>query len=209
MPDSLIPPDGRTVKCGRCAHQWHTPGIEGNASFADLAAAAAAEEDTGPVIRRQLPVVQPDPYSTMPFILAALMMLLLWPLLELSAHYRNWIDAPVARSLYAMAGIHTSEGLAFDNVTMQKNKLGGGQTQFLISGSVSNHAAVARQVPSVRVSLKNKDGKSIWTREYEVNETLDPGAAYPFRIDNVSTSFANDVSSIVLDLGHGLQLTMR
>jgi len=84
-----------------------------------------------------------------------------------------------------------------------------GTTQYLIAGSVSNHGARPRLVPSVRVELKNKDGKAIWVREYEVGETLDPGATYPFRIDNVKTSFAPSVTAVVLDLGHGLQLQMR
>lgn len=212
VPDRLIPPEGRTVKCGRCAHQWHADAIEGAQapSFAELAAAAAGEgNDAAPVIARQLPVVTREPIGTMPFIAAALAMLILWPALQFTAHYRSWIDAPVARSIYGIFGIHTTEGLAFDSVTMQKGETPNGQTKYLITGSISNHAEVVRLVPTVRVELKNKGGKALWTHEYEVGELLDPGAAYPFRIDNVSTSFADSVTSIVLDLGHGLQLTMR
>ena len=215
VPDRLIPPEGRTVKCGRCAYQWHADAPAGS-DFAAMAAAAAdaqpeagEEADTGPIIRRQLPVVTPEPVRPLPFIVAAIILLLLWPTLQLAAHYRSWIDAPVARSLYAIAGIRSSEGLAFDTVAMQKNKAGNGQTQYLISGSISNHSDVARFVPTVRVALKNKQGEVLWKREYDVGEMLDPGAAYPFRIDNVSTSLSGSVSSIVLDLGNGLQLSMR
>ena len=209
VPDSLIPPDGRTVKCGRCAHQWHCEGLpraEG-ATFAEMAAAAAG--DAAPVMPRQLPVVAVQPIRPLPFMIAAIIMLLLWPLLELTAHYRTWIDAPIARGLYGLAGIHTTQDLAFDAVTLQRNQMKDGQTQFLIAGSLSNHGAVERTVPTVRVELKNKTGDTMWTREYPVNEKLAPGATYPFRIDNVTTSFAGNVVSIVLDVGHGLQLTMR
>ena len=59
------------------------------------------------------------------------------------------------------------------------------------------------------MQLKGKDGGVLWERDYEVNEMLKPGEVYPFRIDNVETAFAASVTSIVVDVGHNLQLMMR
>lgn len=211
VPDALIPPEGRTVKCGRCAYQWHADGLpadlhEEAASFAELA--AAAQEEAAPVAPRQLPVPQRAPLKPTPFIIGTAAFAVVWLILGFMAYYPGWMQVPGLRNIYRNLGITTTEGLVFENVSMQRQKMET-KTQFLITGSIANHAAENRMVPTVRVQLKNEDGEAVWEREYEVNEPLAPGEPYAFRIDNVETSFADSVVTIALDLGHPLQLMMR
>lgn len=219
VPDALIPPEGRTVKCGRCANQWHAdkPIPMENEAFADMAMDASQsgmdpnidpDEEALPVVPRQLPVVQPKIWPLKPFIIAVPVLTCLWLVLAIMAYYPRWMELPVLRSLYSAMGITSTEGLAFDDTTMQRNKAGT-KTQFLLAGSIANQSSERRIVPTVRVQLKNKEGEILWSRDYEVNEPLEPGGVYPFRIPNVETSFADSVTSIVLDLGHPLQLMMR
>lgn len=206
VPDALIPPEGRTVKCGRCAHQWHADAsltAEGE-SFAELAMAA----QEAPVNPSRLPVRQAEPIAARPFIFAALTLFVSWVVVAFIAYYPGWQQAPVLGGVYRAIGIYPTDGLVFEDIGMQRNE-GEGRTQFVIAGSVTNHAPEARMVPVVRVQLKNKQGEAIWERKYPVNEMLEAGKPYAFRIDNVETSFAGSVASIALDLGHPLQLMMR
>lgn len=214
VPDGLVPPEGRTVKCGRCAHQWHADGpipMEGE-DFAAMAQQAAEASETAeyeaPVVPRQLPVRVASPLPRLPFVLGTVAAAASWLIVAFIAYFPSWMEAPVLRGIYESFGVRSTAGLVFEDISMQRNQVEA-QTQFLISGSVTNRSAETRMVPAVRVQLKNKEGAAIWERVYPVNEPLEAGKPYAFRIDNVATAFAGSVSSVVLDVGHPLQLMMR
>jgi hypothetical protein len=59
------------------------------------------------------------------------------------------------------------------------------------------------------VLLKNQHGESVWGREYPVNQELEAGEVYPFRITNVETNLASSVATIAVDMGNSLQLMVR
>lgn len=208
VPDSLIPPGGRTVKCGRCAHQWHAENPDAPVDFAALVseAEAQAELETAPINPSQLPTVQRAPKSSGPYKWSAALLLLLWMGVAFVAYYPKALSS--LGSIYGIFGITSSEGLSFADVSMQRNA-GETRTQFLLSGGIVNQSSEPRIIPTVRVQLKNEQGKVVWARDYPVHEKLEPGATYPFRIDNVETSFGGNVKTIALDLGNDLQLMMR
>ena len=166
------------------------------------AAIAADTTATVPAVkRRQL--------RARPFKIAAPVLALVWAILAFIAYFPHWHHAPVLSGIYRTFGIEPTDGLVFADVHMEKSVGQGGKTQFILSGSIVNHAAMLRNVPTVRVKLKTADGKTVWSREYAVNVALKAGEVYPFRIANVETSFGANVTSIVLDVGHALQLMMR
>jgi predicted Zn finger-like uncharacterized protein len=220
--DSAIPAAGRTVRCGKCANQWHVAPPESVAlAEAALAALTAADGDAtklpqppvDEVVKplapgANVPALSRRKLHAKPFIIATPLIAATWLVLALIAYFPSWLDAPVASSVYKSMGIKTTQGLVFSDVTMEREQEGS-KTRFVIAGSVSNHASDARTVPDVRVTLKDKDGKPIWGREYPVGVEIAAGSVYPFRITNVETSFAGSVASIVLDLGHPLELAMR
>ncbi len=211
VPDPLIPPEGRTVKCGRCSHQWHADKPEGAAipEFVAMAAEHAIQDNPVSSTPPQLPVIRKGPISATPFMWGVPLVIGLWVLVAFTAYYPNWLRQPVLSGIYRAAGVTPTDGLVFEDVAMQRLTKEAGQTNFLLAGSISNRSAEPRILPVVRVQLKNPEGAVIWSRDYEVNETVKAGDTYPFRIDNVETSFADNVASIALDLGHPLQLMMR
>ncbi len=214
--DSMVPVEGRMVRCGKCSHQWFVNNPAGAPATTDDAAApsfeAALATATGQAeLSGNVPALSKRRISPRPFKLAVPMLALGWLCLAFVTYFPKWMTVPGLSSLYAAAGITSSEGLVFDNVHMdrEEGKEGDERTRFIVSGSIVNHAAEPRMVPTVHVALKDETGKAIWGRDYTVNTKLEAGEVYPFRIDNIQTSFAEDVSSIVLDVGNTLQLMVR
>ena len=115
---------------------------------------------------------------------------------------------PGLKSLYSAMGADANDGLVFADVTMER-ETEGSKTKFILAGSIRNFSNAPRTVSTVRVSLRDKADQAIWGRKYPVNVTLKAGEVYPFRITNVETVFADNVSSILVDMGHSLQLLVR
>lgn len=147
-------------------------------------------------------------FSATPYKWAAGVIAAVWLVLAFITYAPKWANLPVLSGIYQALGATPTDGLLFADVTMEREQIEG-KTRFILSGSVRNHANAARKVPVVRVSLRDKNNKAIWGREYPVNTELKAGEVYPFRITNVETSFANSVTSIVVDMGNSLQLMVR
>ncbi len=231
--DAQIPTGGRTVRCGRCTHQWHVekPHNEMGEAAApamgavDEAPAVAATEDflnqleaamdasTGEPAAPlksgfSLPVVARKKVSTRPFKIAAPAIAAAWLVLAFITYFPAWMHTPGLKTVYGSLGIEATDGLVFSDVSMERTQEGS-KTKFILSGSIRNHSNETRAVPTVRVSLRDKADKAMWGRDYPVNAELKAGEVYPFRITNVETVFAANVSSIVVDMGNSLQLLVR
>ena len=220
VPDTAIPDAGRMVKCGHCKNIWSVSPAD--ASTAPVVKLAAFEEVPAPDKRpaekkpaskhtKKAATTAPSTIwakLTVPLILATPALAICWMVLAFIGHYPTWMGAPVVGAIYKSLGIQSTEGLRFNEVTMQRIEKEG-KTNYILAGSIANQSSVDRIVPSVRVMLNDAKGKQLWTREYVVNEPLKGGAMYPFRIANVETAFGSQVASIVVDVGHPLQLMMR
>lgn len=222
--DALIPEAGRTVKCGKCTHQWfvtrameepvpiaaaeapaHTETVMPD--FAALTAQAYQEAPAQPFEPKQLPTIPAKPFSAVPFMIAAPLLAACWLIIAIFAYFPDWQTGPL-KGIYSSMGATDTSGLVFADVAMERQKAGE-RTRFLLTGSIANHGTQPRTVPSVRVELKDNNGKVVWKQTYEVGEAVEPGQVYPFRIDNVETTFADRASSIVLDIGNSFELMMR
>ena len=222
VPDTAIPPQGRMVKCSKCAHAWHTSEpkpedvvVPEPAPIAPVPEVPPPAMDEVNVVVEPAPIHTPEPSKTKPlaiptkpFIIATPALAAMWLLFAFMGHYDSWISKPVLGAVYKTFGMQPTDGLAFEDVAMQHHEKDG-KTQYILAGSIANHASVDRIVPSVRVMLNDKNGKTLWEREYVVKESLKGGEVYPFRITNVETAFGDSVTSIVVDVGHKLQLMMR
>jgi predicted Zn finger-like uncharacterized protein len=228
--DHLIPPDGRTVKCGACKHDWHVSPADSAADAAQPAtvdsanfAAAVAEEMASPSpmsevgepepvatapAPKNLPVVSLKKLPVLPMQIAAAVLLLGWCISAIYGNFYNWQNMGGLKSVYAALGVIPTDGLRFDKVEMTREKQGQ-RTRFLLTGKVVNESPKPRTIPLVRVVLTDKDGKEIWSREYEVSKDVAAGDEYPFRISNVETSFGNQVHRVTMDLGNEMQLSFR
>lgn len=222
--DRLIPAEGRTVRCGACSNQWHVNNPAGpdtddfkkvlaeelaeEQAVAEAIAAKADAPATSRIPTPNVPALTKRQIPLRPLKIALPVLVGLWALLAVMTYFPRWTETPAIRSIYSVFGIHSTAGLAFADVKMER-EIAETKTRFVLSGNIMNHANVAREVPVVNVALKDKRAKAIWTRAYPVHITLKPGESYPFRIVNVETSFADAVSTITLDLGNSLQLMNR
>lgn len=218
--DALLMPAGRTVRCGACKYEWYVQAPEPlrveleaiaheeMTHVDDVETTPTPEEVTPLVPGANVPAIARRKLPKKPFVIAAPVLALLWVILAVYAYFPNWQYGPL-KGIYRALGAMPTDGLLFDNVHMEKIPGTGGKTKFVLSGSIVNHAATERTVPSVRVRLKNKDGEVLWERVYDVNLALKGGEVYPFHVDNVETSFASSVSTIVLDVGSPMQLRVR
>jgi predicted Zn finger-like uncharacterized protein len=234
--DAIIPQAGRTVRCGACSNQWFVepaqppvealPIAEGEApppapseethakvDFATLAEAAAASPEAATpkldeVAARKLPVVAKRQLPVWPFMTGGGVLAASWLIMAFIAYFPHGQRLPVVRGLYSAFGVTDTDGLVFEEITMESKKTET-RTQYILAGSVANHAASLRELPKVRVELKDKDGEVVWARAYPVNHQIKPGEVYPFRIEDIKTSFGDKVTTVVIDLGHPLELAVR
>lgn len=211
--DALIPAAGRTVRCGACSHQWHLASANPEAAQALPVAALSPDAVFSPEIAAlsagsNVPAITRQPMSARPFKRAVPVLAAVWAVLAFITYAHAGIQVPVVSALYRMVGAQSTEGLAFANITMERVQEGS-KTRFILTGVIANRAPEMRHVPTVRVVLKDKQGGAVWAREYPVNVDVKAGGSYPFQIANVETNFASTVSSIVLDVGTGLQLMVR
>lgn len=220
--DAMIPPEGRTVKCGRCANQWFVESAVPEAVAAPEPAApepvvAAPIVETPPPVPEaapvapaptQLPAPQPFALPVKPFMVAAPLLAACWLIVALYAYFPT-AQYGLFSGIYGALGASDTRGIVFDEVTMEEQDAGEGRVRYVLFGSMANHAATARHIPRVRVALKDKDNDVLWSRTYPVDTIVKPGEIYPFRIEDVQTSFAGRVSAVVMDVGNNFELVMR
>ncbi len=227
--DAQVPPAGRTVRCGRCAHEWHAvheapstaiaeavpladPALDSTSTTTDAAALPPISEPPDSIAPlmpgANLPAIAKPPRSAKPYQLAAAALAVTWAVLALLTYFPRGVELPVISGLYRAIGASPTEGLMFADLSMEK-QIDDVKTRYILAGSIRNESAVTREVPTVRVRLEDASGNRLWGREYPVRKTLKPGEVYPFRITNVETSFAGSVRMIVVDMGHPLQLLVR
>lgn len=235
--DALVPPGGRTVRCGACKHQWFV-GLASPAAtiqevapgFAEVSEPAAPPsptqtatvdfatlaENAAPMpapklegaAARKLPVVKKRLLPTWVFASGAGLLATSWLVLAVIAYFPSWQHSLVFTGLYKSIGAVATDGLVFEEVSMEKQKQEG-RTQFILAGSIANTAAQLRRLPKVRVELRSAEGKVLWKRNYPVNQTIKAGEVFPFRIEDVQTSFGDRVTTITVDIGNSLELLVR
>jgi predicted Zn finger-like uncharacterized protein len=236
VPAKAVPPGGRSVRCSRCRHEWHAyatqdapvivepvmkpieiapPEPEPQAVPMDddflsrVELAMAQQEATQKTFKRSARTTEiKPPRSAKPFKIAVPCIAAAWAVLAMFTYYPTWSYSALGGKVYSAFGVEPADGLVFSDVTMQREKTDAG-TKFLLSGSIRNYSSADRNVPTVRVSLRNKNNEPVWGREYPVNTALKAGEVYPFRITNVETSLASSVTSIVVDMGNSLELLVR
>ena len=199
---------GRTVRCANCANTWHQnppadapltldapterpsgvelhgPGAEDAADAADTDLAAASRRRAA--FRAQLPALAEKPPSrkrriTVLAIAALLVCAAAFIILGRDKVASLW---PPAAELYAKAGLPvTPPGPAFEirNTTPRLDKENG-VAIVVVEGEIANVSHVARDVPRLRIILKDKDEKEVEQTTVSVpGPRLLPGASVPFR----------------------------
>lgn len=220
--DRLIPEGGRTVRCSKCTHAWHVERTSFSSALEAATPVVAEIVMPGPATPAPEPAARARPAlnrgrraadklkakNPRPYKIAAPVFAVCWLAMAFVAYSPSWSRVPGLSSLYAMVGAVPTEGLAFADISMTREQEGS-KTKFILAGVIRNTTKEARQVPTVRVLLKDKNNNTLWGREYPVNTALKAGETYPFRISNVETAFAKNVARIVVDMGNSMQLMVR
>lgn len=220
--DSLIPAGGRTVRCGNCSNQWHVDKPAGDTGdFQQLLREADPMDNTpaeeflrvrpshGQSSAANVPALAPKQLPLKPFKIAVPVLALLWLVLALLTYFPGWVETPGLSSIYSIVGVHSTRGLIFADVKMEREDMEEGKVRFIVSGNIRNTAKVDRTVPIAKVTLNDEDNNPVWSRTYEVNELVKAGEAYPFHITDIETRRADAVKTITLDLGNSLELMTR
>ncbi|MCI5049794.1 MAG: zinc-ribbon domain-containing protein [Rickettsiales bacterium] len=146
------------------------------------------------------------PKSIIPLIIGAVVMLIVAMVVSLFAFQSSL--QPSMPGIYEMMGMPRTDGLVLMDVKMRR-KPSNDKARFIVEGRIINEAEEPRHVPVLRVSINDKEGNPIVSREYEADVVLEPGAAYPFRASRLDTSFVERVDHLTVDLGNGAELMLR
>lgn len=186
--------------------------VEGEAFMNQLEAVISATEakmGTKAAPKRTTPISTRKPRNVKPFKMAVPAIAATWLVLAFITYFPKWLEMPVLSGVYSAFGVKVTDGLVFSDVTMQREREGS-KTKFILSGSIRNQTNTTREVPTVRVKLRDKNNNSLWGREYPgEGKELKAGEVFPFRIKNVETVFASSVDVIEVDMGNKLQLLVR
>jgi predicted Zn finger-like uncharacterized protein len=190
----------------------HAPDL---ATFEAALAAVTAEDATGKKTvagknkaKVKISGAPRKPREVWPYKIVAPVLAMGWLVLAFFTYFPSWQYAPVLRNIYYVFGVVPMDGVALKDVAMRR-EAEGQRTRFLITGNIVNNEAKPRNVPMMRVQMRDRDDETTWARDYLVNKSLEPGEVYPFRITNAETNFAKDVHTLVVDVGHPLELLFR
>jgi predicted Zn finger-like uncharacterized protein len=178
--------NGRVVRCAQCSHTWHQTPPDDLARPVDL----VSPPPDSPDLDADRPVQLPAVPRKRRFPWAAIGWLIFFALLAAAAvgtvTARDDIVAkwPPAARLYAMIGLPVEPpgaGLDFRKVS-QARITDNGKPALQIEGEIVNVSNVARDVPKLRIALKDRSDRELqsWTFS-ATEERLLPGASVPFR----------------------------
>lgn len=191
VPDDKLRPDGRKVKCGKCAHVWFQappPPPEPEAEDEDdlyaqdpIAVTPLEPEEQSFYRPRNLPALREAEQKRtagvawiVVAVLAVAIVATAWFGREPIVH--AW---PAAEHAYQAVGLRVfpdpGEGLEIDFEPRR------GEGSLMLRGEVENISDEDRVVPTLHLVVTDGGHKTLYTRPFEVdNARLGPGEAVPF-----------------------------
>ena len=184
---------GRMVRCARCGHTWHETAPEIVLSADDSAPPPLqpppARERTPELTaeqRHQLPALpQRQPRWGAAIVWSLTAIALLGGLGYAAIVERDRIVGllPAAGALYARAGFPVGDrelGLEFRNVTTSR-EMENGLPSLVIAGEVKNVSSIARAVPKLIVTLRDRSERDLQDMTVAAPaDRLQPGESVPF-----------------------------
>lgn len=193
-----LAPDGRRVKCGKCAHVWYESMPEPEDDLEDQPVPIAVtpydpEEDTGKP-RRNLPAlrgVRPRGGARTAWIVCAVLLVAILAVLWFGRGPIA-LAVPQAEAIYAGIGIDAfpppGEGLEIEfSVSAEGGKLA-------LKGEVINVSNGARDIPELHVVISDADKNRLKTWSFVMDaRRLGPGerAAFASQTEDVPAQAAN------------------
>jgi predicted Zn finger-like uncharacterized protein len=195
---------GRVVRCANCSKTWHQTPPEDLPRSLDLAPAEIVPDfTTGPPQLPALPRRRRLPLAT---AISGVLVLVLIGAAVAGIAARDQVVAlwPPATRLYTMVGLAVQPpgiGLELRKTTPVFATENGVRT-LVVEGEVANVSQIARDVPTLKVVLRDRDGAELQTLHFDVAEQrLLPGASVPFRTSIPQPNPA--AASVLVTIGEG------
>ena len=209
---------GRMVRCARCGHTWR-----------ETAPEAALPADDSPLPPPPPPPLEPPPRERVPELTAEQRRQLpalpprqprwgaaiAWSLTAIALlaglGYAAIVERdrvvgvlPAAGALYARAGFPVGDGglgLEFRNVTTSR-EMENGLPSLVIAGEVKNVSSIARAVPKLVVTLRDRSERDLQDMTVAAPaDRLQPGESVPFHTS--ITQPAEEASGVVVTFAVG------
>jgi predicted Zn finger-like uncharacterized protein len=173
---------GRTVRCANCANTWHQ---EPAADLPRTLEVVPDEFEPRPGPPRYPPPALPPrrrPWAMIALAAAAVVLLIgVAGVLARDSVMARW---PGSTRLYATVGLGAvapGAGLELRNVSPRRD-LENGMPVLIIEGEVANATAAARDVPKLKVILRDHENNELQNWIFSASEPrVLPGATVPFR----------------------------
>jgi predicted Zn finger-like uncharacterized protein len=195
---------GRVVRCASCSKTWHQTPPDDLPRSLDIGPADGPPDFT--TVRPHLPALPRRrglPWTT---IAAAVFLLILLSGAVAAIAAREQVVAlwPPATRLYTMVGLSVAPpgiGLELRKTTPAFTTENGVRT-LVVEGEVVNISPIARDVPTLKVVLRDRDGGELQSLSFNVSEQrLLPGASVPFRTSIAQPNPA--ATSVLVTIGDG------
>lgn len=180
---------GRRVRCANCQHTWFQPASDETQApieLPPLPETPPVVRTTDPARRVQLPAVARSGARSLWLkrgAIAAVVVLVLWGLV--SARDSVMSAVPFTARVYSMIGmgpVAPGAGLELRQVTPSRgvDKASGAPT-LSIDGQITNISGAARQVPPLRVALRDANNNELKSWMVQVtDQSLAAGSTVPF-----------------------------
>jgi predicted Zn finger-like uncharacterized protein len=195
---------GRVVRCANCSKTWHQTPPEDLPRQLDIAPVDVLPDFvTG---RPQLPALRRRHRLSPATVVSAVLVLLLVSAAIAGIAAREEVVAlwPPATRLYSMIGLAVQPpgiGLELRKTTPVFTTENGVRT-LVVEGEVANISQIARDVPTLKVVLRDRDGAELQALHFDVAEQrLLPGASVPFRTSIPQPNPA--ATSVLVTIGEG------
>jgi predicted Zn finger-like uncharacterized protein len=198
---------GRVVRCAGCAKTWHQEPPEDLPRSLELA--PDPDPDTGrkrPRGGRYPPPALPPrrrPWATIALVVV-LALLLSGAVAGVFARDEVVQLWPPAAKLYSMVGLPAlppGSGLEFRKPNSRRDKENGVPV-LIIEGEIANTTNLARDVPKLKVELRDRDGNELQNWIFAASESrVLPGASVPFHTTILQPSDA--ATGVVVTFAEG------
>jgi len=195
---------GRVVRCANCSKTWHQTPPEDLPRQLDIAPVDVLPNFiTG---RPQLPALARRRRLSPATVASAVLVLVLVSAAIAGIAAREEVVAawPPATRLYSMIGLAVQPpgiGLELRKTTPVFTTENGVRT-LVVEGEVANISQIARDVPTLKVVLRDRDGAELQALHFDVAEQrLLPGASVPFRTSIPQPNPA--ATSVLVTIGEG------
>jgi predicted Zn finger-like uncharacterized protein len=195
---------GRVVRCANCSKTWHQTPPDDLPRSLDIGLADVPPDFT--TVRPQRPALPRRRFLPWTTIAAAVVLLLLFSGAVAAIAAREQVVAlwPPATRLYTMVGLSVAPpgiGLELRKTTPAFTTENGVRT-LVVEGEVVNISPIARDVPMLKVVLRDRDGGELQSLSFNVAEQrLLPGASVPFRTSIAQPNPA--ATSVLVTIGDG------